>query len=57
MLGAVLRRRPAAVLAFVDARPVELLAAFARQLHSYSVMQALRALLVPAVQVRDPLRW
>ena len=50
----IFNAKPLAVLTFIDKSGAStLMNAFCKQLHSYSVMQALRALLLPALQLHS----
>lgn len=51
VLNVVFRRKSVDVMAFLDRKGPSLFQDFCRQLHNYSVMQSLRILLLPAVQL------
>ena len=51
VLHVVFRSKSISVIGYLDAAGPDLFRAFVRQLHSHSVMQALRLLLLPAVQL------
>jgi hypothetical protein len=52
VLAVLFRRKPAAVVAFLERRGDTPYRDFVRQIGSHSVMEALKILVLPAVQVR-----
>jgi hypothetical protein len=50
-LQVLFKRKSLAVLSYLDSKGSELFRSFCRQLHNYSIMQAMRILLLPAVQL------
>jgi len=51
ILQVLFKRKSIAVLAFLDSKGTDLFKSFCNQLHNYSIMQAMRILLLPAVQL------
>jgi hypothetical protein len=56
VLNVIFRRKSVSVMQYIDKKAMPLFRDFCRQLHNYSIMQSLRTLLLPAVQLHreDP---
>ena len=51
VLNVIFRRKSVSVMQYIDKKAMPLFRDFCRQLHNYSIMQSLRTLLLPAVQL------